>query len=104
MGWGPSAIYTVEHERGWKIDDLRIQDSVFEQAEKGKLHHQAKLCIQFRHRVEKDFGRDPGFVYYHELTFVKTRVIPPAAKRPPKMKRADSDLKRVRMTVESSRR
>ena len=99
MGWGPSAIYTVEHARGWKIENFRISDSVIERAQKGNLHHQTKLCLEFRARVEKDFGTDPGFIYYDELTFTRTRVIPAAAKRPPKMKPAGSKLKRVRMAV-----
>lgn len=104
MGWGPSAIYTVEHERGWKVEDLRISDIVVERAEKGNLHHQTKICIQFRNRVEKDFGIEPGFIYYHELTLTKTRVIPAAAKRPPKMKPSGSGFKRASITVQGSRR
>lgn len=104
MGWGPSAIYTIEHERGWKIEDLRLSDSVVERAEKGNLHFQTKICIQFRNRIEKDFGGDPGFVYFEELVLTKTRVIPAAAKRPPKMKSASSELSHVRTAGQNSRR
>ena len=87
MGRGPSAIYKVEHKLGWKIEDLRIYHRVIERAEKGFTHFQTTLCMQFRNRVEKDFGEDPGFVYYDDLVLTKVRDIPPsAARRPPKMK------------------
>ena len=93
MGWGPSAVYIVEHTEGWKIEDLRISNNIFDRAEKGILHFQTKICLQVRHRIDKDFGGDPGFVYYDELKFTKVRDVPAAAKRPPKMKPADSRLK-----------
>jgi hypothetical protein len=80
MGWGPSAIYTVEHERGWKVERFRINSFVFERAKKGYTHFQTKICLQLRQQIEKDFGRDPGFVYYDELKLTKVRNVPEAPK------------------------
>lgn len=93
MGWGPSAIYTIEHTEGWKIDDVRISNLAFGRAEKGNLHSQTKICLQFRDRIVQGFGGDPGFIYYDDLKFIKTRDVPANAKRPPKMKAASSMLK-----------
>lgn len=90
MVWGPSAIYTVEHESGSKIKDLRISDHALERAIKGNLHHQTKICLQIRFRIEKDLGSDPGFIYFEELTFLKIREIPASAQRPSKMKATPS--------------
>ena len=93
MGFGPSAIYTIEHASGRKVEDLRISNFVFERAERGNPHFMTKICLQVRHKIEKDYGYDPGFVYYQDLELIKTRDVPASAKRPPKMKPASSALK-----------
>lgn len=104
MGWGPSAVYVVDHLNGWKVEDLRISSIAFDRASKGNLHHQTKICLQIRHRIEKDYGGDPGFIYYDELTFTKVRDIPSSAKRPPKMKADKFQLKRSHADTLSPRR
>lgn len=93
MGWGPSAIYTVTHFSGYKVEDLRISDIAYRKAEKGNPHFQTKICLEIRDRIEESTGKDPGFIYYDELEFIKIRNIPTANKRPPKMKAVSSRLK-----------
>jgi hypothetical protein len=104
MGWGPSAIYVVEHTVTGKTERMRISDRHFERAQEGYTYPQTRICREFRGKVELSFGRDPGFILYKDLLFTKVRDIPSAAKRPPKMKAAGTQLKKSHATTLTPRR
>lgn len=81
MARGPSAIYRVIHLNGWRVEDLRIADSVMEKARAGRVNYRQQICMAFRKRVQKDTGRDPGWINYNQLDIKEKRYIPAPAKK-----------------------
>jgi len=108
MPFRQEAMYTVKVRRGaqsgWTIEYFRMSNRVFERAQDGYLLSQGWICDRIQERIEEEFGVSPGLIRYEDLTFMRRRVIPRSARRPPKMKAADPPRIRARIKVLGSRR
>jgi hypothetical protein len=104
MPFGQEAVYSVEHGMGWKIEHFRIPMRLFDRAQAGYLLSQGWICDKFQERVQEEFGINPGMINYQDLVFMRRRVVPRRAARPPKMKAVTQSRVRSRFKVLNSRR
>lgn len=70
MPRGSSTIYRVSHVRGWVVERLRLNDNTYAKARAGSENYRKNVAMQFRKRVFKDTGHDPGWIDFDHLVFV----------------------------------
>lgn len=81
-------IYEAVWNASWRIDDLRIKDSVYSAARDGDMTSQNHIMTLYKSKLRKKFGRSPGYIHWDDWHFDIKRVRdaevsnPRPAKRP----------------------
>jgi len=55
--------------RGWVVERLRLNDNTYAKARTGSENYRKNVAMQFRNRVLKDTGHDPGWIDFDHLVF-----------------------------------
>lgn len=67
-------IYEAVYHASWKIDDLRIDDSVFRAACDGNIPSQNRIMNQYMSKIRKKYGQEktqqlPKYIYWDNQYF-----------------------------------
>lgn len=67
-------IYEAVWNASWRIDDLRIKDSVYSAARDGDITSQNHIMTLYKSKLRKKFGRSPGYIHWDDWHFDIKRV------------------------------
>lgn len=105
-------IYEAVYFASWKIDNLRIDDSVFRAACDGDIVSQNRIMTQYKSKIRKKYGEDksrqlPERIYWDDQNFDIKRLRdarvpnsrPSSRTQPPSLSHGECDCECVQCDI-----